>query len=275
MRGGHIRVVERASFWTGWAAMVLAVAPWMDRAAAITFSAHMVQHELLMLIGAPLMIVGRPIVPWLWAFPARLRRPVAISGFSRPARSTWVCVTTPWIAWLLHPCGRGIFRRSMKRQWRARPFMPSSTRPSSARRCFSGGASSWPIRTRRLRRVGSLCLHHDGSHGAPWCIVRFVDQTFEYLDGSAWVLGSPSLPVAWYSLPTLPRPTPARPRANPPSHGGLRGRVLRSADTPVVRSSRHADVADHPVLGDGWVAIGRRRRLTCLIPARALLHASP
>ena len=94
--------VEWAAFWAGWAALVAAVAPPMDRAAAELFSMHMVQHELLMLVGAPLLIVGRPIVPWLWALPGRVR-PLAGTGLSLPVMSrSWRLLTAPIVAWALH-----------------------------------------------------------------------------------------------------------------------------------------------------------------------------
>ena len=101
-RGAHVRAIERAAYWTGWTALVAAVAPPLDAAATQTFSAHMAQHELLMLVGAPLVIVGRPIVPWLWALPDRLR-PAAAAGLQqRAVGGTWRRLTTPVVAWGLH-----------------------------------------------------------------------------------------------------------------------------------------------------------------------------
>ena len=101
-RGAHVRTVERASFWIGWASMVAAIAPPMDAAAARAFSSHMAQHELLMLIGAPLMIVGRPILPWLWALPDRVR-PAAASGLqNRALAGLWRWLTLPALAWAVH-----------------------------------------------------------------------------------------------------------------------------------------------------------------------------
>ena len=101
-RGARVRRVERAAFWAGWAATVVALAPPMDAAAASAFSAHMAQHELLMLVGAPLMIAGRPIVPWLWALPDRLR-PLAGAGLqSGAAGGVWQRLTLPVVAWALH-----------------------------------------------------------------------------------------------------------------------------------------------------------------------------
>lgn len=101
-RGAHVRRIERAAFWIGWVAMLAAVAPPMDAAAAAAFSSHMAQHELLMLIGAPLMIVGRPILPWMWALPNRIR-PAAGGGLQSPVLMTlWRALTLPAIAWALH-----------------------------------------------------------------------------------------------------------------------------------------------------------------------------
>lgn len=100
--GGRQRTIERAAFWSGWACLVAAVAPPLDHAAAETFSMHMVQHELLMLIGAPLVVVGRPIVPWLWALGSRLRVPVGAVLRPRAAGGVWRALTRPFIAWAVY-----------------------------------------------------------------------------------------------------------------------------------------------------------------------------
>ena len=101
-RGARVRTVERVAFWIGWCAMIAAVAPPMDAAAAAAFSSHMAQHEMLMLIGAPLVIVGRPILPWLWALPDRFR-PVAAGGLQSSVLSrVWRWLTLPALAWAIH-----------------------------------------------------------------------------------------------------------------------------------------------------------------------------
>jgi putative membrane protein len=101
-RGAHVRPAERASFWIGWTALLGAIAPPLDRAAALTFSAHMAQHELLMLVGGPLMIVGRPIVPWLWALPLPARMQAGVGLQHRAPTWLWRVATTPLVAWGLH-----------------------------------------------------------------------------------------------------------------------------------------------------------------------------
>jgi putative membrane protein len=101
-RGAYVRRAERVAFWSGWATLLAAVAPPLDAAAARTFSAHMVQHELLMLVGAPLMIAGRPIVPWLWALPPAIRSGVGAGLQVRSLVVSWQWFTTPVVAWALH-----------------------------------------------------------------------------------------------------------------------------------------------------------------------------
>lgn len=100
--GGRVRVAERASFWIGWATLIAAITPWMDHAVTESFSTHMAQHEMLMVIGAPLIVVGRPIVPWLWSLPASIRLRAGGGLSAAPPRAMWRFLTTPLIAWGLH-----------------------------------------------------------------------------------------------------------------------------------------------------------------------------
>jgi putative membrane protein len=101
-RGVRVRRIERIAFWAGWTALLAAVAPPLDAAAATMFSAHMAQHELLMLVGAPLIIVGRPIVAWLWALPDALRPSAGAALAGGAVATMWRWLTTPFIAWGLH-----------------------------------------------------------------------------------------------------------------------------------------------------------------------------
>jgi putative membrane protein len=100
--GGHARRREAVAFFAGWSVMLIAVLPPIDGLAAFLFSAHMLQHELLMLVGAPLMIAGRPLSTCLWGMPA-LVRPRAAGILQHGAvGSSWRWLTTPAIAWALH-----------------------------------------------------------------------------------------------------------------------------------------------------------------------------
>ncbi|GJH17560.1 hypothetical protein CBA19CS22_13480 [Caballeronia novacaledonica] len=66
------------------------------------FSAHMLQHELLMLVAAPLLVIGRPLAMWLWAFPAVARMRIGAATRSRWIKRPWRFLSLPIVAWTLH-----------------------------------------------------------------------------------------------------------------------------------------------------------------------------
>jgi putative membrane protein len=101
-RGATVRRAERSAFWCGWAVMLVAVLPPLDGLATQRFSAHMLQHELLMLVGVPLMIAGRPIATWLWGLPGALRQPAARLCQGGAVGGLWRTLTMPVAAWALH-----------------------------------------------------------------------------------------------------------------------------------------------------------------------------
>jgi cytochrome c oxidase assembly factor CtaG len=63
-------------------------------------SAHMAQHELVMVLAAPLLVLGRPLVVTLWGLPRRWRR--AVGGLLSALRPVWRAVSRMEVAWLLH-----------------------------------------------------------------------------------------------------------------------------------------------------------------------------
>jgi putative membrane protein len=78
------------------------VLPWIDATTIERFSAHMGQHELMMLVGAPLLIVGRPLSTSLWALPATWRRVGSVPLQHRVTARAVRTLTTPAVAWALH-----------------------------------------------------------------------------------------------------------------------------------------------------------------------------
>jgi putative membrane protein len=83
------------AFVLGWLALVVALVSPIDALSEILFSAHMTQHELLMIVAAPLMVFGRPLATFIWALPAGWRVPV---GKAVP----WHFLGGPIPATLLH-----------------------------------------------------------------------------------------------------------------------------------------------------------------------------
>jgi putative membrane protein len=62
-----------AAFAAGVLCLLAALASPLDAFADELFSIHMVQHEVLMLLAAPLFVLGRPLVAGLWALPRSAR----------------------------------------------------------------------------------------------------------------------------------------------------------------------------------------------------------
>src|SRR5437660_11636249 len=57
-RGGAIKQWEAICFWCGWVFTALALVSPLHAWGHALFSAHMVQHEILMLIAAPFFVLG-------------------------------------------------------------------------------------------------------------------------------------------------------------------------------------------------------------------------
>ncbi|VXB95332.1 cytochrome c oxidase assembly protein [Massilia sp. 9I] len=91
-----------ACFLGGWIVLALALASPIDGAGSLAFSAHMVQHELLMIVAGPLLVLGRPLGAWTWALPAAWRGGVGRATHGRLLSVFWREITRPLTAWLLH-----------------------------------------------------------------------------------------------------------------------------------------------------------------------------
>ena len=61
--GRGVRPFEALAYTAGCAALVIALSPPLDEWSERWLAAHMVQHELLMVVAAPLIAVGAPVGP--------------------------------------------------------------------------------------------------------------------------------------------------------------------------------------------------------------------
>ncbi|HEX2781553.1 MAG TPA: cytochrome c oxidase assembly protein, partial [Gemmatimonadaceae bacterium] len=101
-RGRGVRRWEAGAFALGWLSLVVALVSPLHALGEALFSAHMVQHELLMTIAAPLLVLGRPVVPALFALSPPWRRRVTGWTASVPFQRVWTAVARPLAAWALH-----------------------------------------------------------------------------------------------------------------------------------------------------------------------------
>lgn len=89
---------NRWAYAAGWLVLAGALLSPIHRLGEVLFAAHMTQHELLMLVAAPLLVMGRPLAPYLMALPESWRRP--LGGWTKVR---WVQVLgAPLVAWMIH-----------------------------------------------------------------------------------------------------------------------------------------------------------------------------
>ncbi len=100
--GQGIRRWEAWCYAGGWLALFVALVSPLHPMGRVLFSAHMTQHEVLMLIAAPLLVLGRPLIAFLWAVPQTWRR--RLGQFSKRPwfAAGWRALTLPLVAWAVH-----------------------------------------------------------------------------------------------------------------------------------------------------------------------------
>lgn len=101
---GHgVRRWQAWSYAAGIATLAVALMSPIDAAAEQIFAAHMVQHLLLIVVAAPLMVLGAPAPALWWGIPPRMRRAVARTWLrSRGLQRTWHTCTAPGLVVAAH-----------------------------------------------------------------------------------------------------------------------------------------------------------------------------
>jgi putative membrane protein len=116
---GFARLGARRSLWgpaatflAGWLVLTLALISPLHEAGERSFTLHMVEHELIMLVAALLLPLSRPLGVMLWAFPRAARRKLAMPMLWRfiaqPVRATAAQIAILW-AWHAPP----LFNRAL------------------------------------------------------------------------------------------------------------------------------------------------------------------
>jgi putative membrane protein len=167
--GRRARRRRAVGFAVGWLTLALALLSPVHAAAEALFSMHMVQHEILMVLAAPVLVLARPLVPILWALPAPWRRRVGRTFQARTVRSAWTVFSSIPVAWALHAVAIWMWHL---------PVLYDQTLTSSAAHAAQHGSFLatallfwWSIaRGRAARVVGMVALFttavHTGALGA-------------------------------------------------------------------------------------------------------------
>ena len=112
-QAGTGRAVGRKHAWifaAGLLAAALAVVSPLDTLGDALFSAHMTQHLVLILIAAPLLVLGRPLIPFLWALPRSWRRRAGRWWAAGPTTRIMVgALTLPSVVWVAHMAALGFW----------------------------------------------------------------------------------------------------------------------------------------------------------------------
>jgi putative membrane protein len=93
---------EALSFCAGWLVLFGALVSPIHELGGQLFWVHMTQHELLMIVAAPLLVFSRPLMWWLWAMPQPWREAIGHFFGRRTTAAIWAAMTAPLFVWLLH-----------------------------------------------------------------------------------------------------------------------------------------------------------------------------
>lgn len=91
-----------AAFVAGWIVLACALVSPLHALGEVVFTAHMVQHVLLVGVAAPLLVAARPFAAAAWAVPAGWRRGLSALSHHQVISRIWAAVTQPLVAWAAH-----------------------------------------------------------------------------------------------------------------------------------------------------------------------------
>lgn len=118
--GRGVSVARAAAFFAGLLVLAAALLA-LDHLADESFAWHMVQHLLLVMVAAPLLVLGWPLYVLGWTLPLGWRRGVARAWNRAPLwRAVWKGLNRPVLAWLL---ATGVFWA-----WHAPPLFDAAAR---------------------------------------------------------------------------------------------------------------------------------------------------
>jgi putative membrane protein len=94
--------LQGLAFWGGWCVLALSLLSPLHWLGERLFAAHMVEHELLMVVAAPLLVVSRPSAAMLWALPQTWRPVVSSCVLNHAFSEPWRLLRSPLIATTIH-----------------------------------------------------------------------------------------------------------------------------------------------------------------------------
>jgi putative membrane protein len=90
------------AFVTGWITLVGTLVSPLHWLGEHLFTFHMIEHEILMAVSAPIVVVARPVGVLMWGLPSRCRRAVGKMMKGTVAQRAWEWTTRGTTATTLH-----------------------------------------------------------------------------------------------------------------------------------------------------------------------------
>jgi putative membrane protein len=100
--GRDVRSWRHIACWCGWLSLVGALVSPLHWLGEHLFTFHMIEHEILMAVSAPLLVVARPVGTLLWSLPRAARSAIGRLMHNWFSRAAWHILTTGRYATLLH-----------------------------------------------------------------------------------------------------------------------------------------------------------------------------
>lgn len=150
--GRGVTRLQAAAFASGWIVLIGALSGPMDDLSDRWLAAHMAQHELLIVVAAPLIAFSAPLIAALWALPAAARSGVAARGRSPVVATVWAALSAPLTVFVLHGAALWV--------WHAPPLYDLALASEGVHAlehvCFFGTAALfwWGIAHGRYGRAG-------------------------------------------------------------------------------------------------------------------------
>ncbi|UCI10512.1 cytochrome c oxidase assembly protein [Mesorhizobium sp. B1-1-8] len=101
-RGRPERLRRALLFAAGWSVLTVALVSPIHALGERVFSAHMIEHELLMAVAAPLLVAACPGAAFMWALPATLRRGTGKLTHGKMLQALWAFAARPLNATVIH-----------------------------------------------------------------------------------------------------------------------------------------------------------------------------
>jgi cytochrome c oxidase assembly factor CtaG len=100
--GRGVTILHASLFAAGWLTLVGALVSPLHEYGEHLFTAHMVEHELLMAVAAPLLALSRPLGTFLHAVPRPWRLILVACAQTRIFAALWEWLNRPLVATVLH-----------------------------------------------------------------------------------------------------------------------------------------------------------------------------